>query len=197
MAINVYLMPSVGTGTGGSHGDPFRAKYADNLIFNDVGFTQIKYGDEPTWLVIAWNIVPALHSTIAADSTCITVPDLVQTVGAQLTQVQNVLESMSVPADWLQASHSYASVVRFVAIFFLLFDKLQAQGAGRLFTGTVTLDTRFNQLPASMRTQLQTMAQSFNFDTSSLVGTNTIRQILKALADQWLTISLQFGDVVL
>jgi hypothetical protein len=84
-----------------------------------------------------------------------------------------------------------------VAIVFQLAQRLQGLGRNRLFGGAVTLDTRFNQLPQSVRTDLQDMAASFNFDTGSLSGTSTVRAILKALADQWPNLSVPFGPLTL
>lgn len=194
MATTIYLMPAIGTGT---RSDPRRAKYWDDLGAAGLLISELDYGNEPIFLVGVQDITPALQSTIAADSTCISVPDLAQSVGAQVPAVQNVLEAMNIPAGWVGPGMSYGSVVRVVAIVFLLLQRFQSLSSARLFGGGVTLDTRFNQLPVAVRTQLQQMAQSFNFNTSGITGTTTLRTILKSLADQWSSVSIPLGAIIL
>jgi hypothetical protein len=193
MALNVYLMPAVA----GPKPGQIYGKYWPDLAAAGVAAAQMPYGAEPTFLVAAQDVPAGLHQTVAGDAACTAVPDLAQTVGGQLAAVQNQLEALNIPTQWATAGMSYGSVVRVVAIVFQLAQRLQGLGRNRLFGGAVTLDTRFNQLPQSVRTDLQDMAASFNFDTGSLSGTSTVRAILKALADQWPNLSVPFGPLTL
>lgn len=196
MAINCYLMPRVGDGT--TPNTAFRAKYEDDLIAAGLTFAAVYYGAEPAFLVAVRDITPALHSTISADAECVTVPALAQTVGAQVATVQARLEAFNIPAQWVTSGMSYGSVCRFVAVGFQIMQVLTHRlGRARLFGGAVTLDTRWNQLGAGVRQDLLDLATELNFDSTGMSGTTTIRQILKALADQWPALAIRLGPVEL
>jgi hypothetical protein len=68
---------------------------------------------------------------------------------------------------------------------------------GPLLGGTVTLNTQFNQLPGGVRADLIATAADMGFDTSGLSGTNTIRQILKTMADQWGSRQITLGGITI
>lgn len=196
MALNVYLVPKIGTGT---IDDPFRGKYFDDLASAGIGsVAAINYGTEPAVLIAANSTPAALHSTISADPACVAVPALSQTVGAQVATVQTRLEQFNVPAQWVTSGMSYGSVCRYVAIFFLICQVLTERlGRSRLFGGAVTLATQWNQLPAGVRQDLLALAAELNFDTTGMSGSTTLRAILKALADQWPALSIPVGPAVL
>lgn len=192
--VRLYLMPITGAGT---RQDPRRPKYVDQYL---VGFSwgMIDYGAEPACMVGVQDILDLTHSAIAQEPDCVALPlNLDQQIGAQLAQVQNVIEALNIPADWVQSSHTYRQVARLVAAIFQFMQRLNGIGFGRLLDGTVSLSTRFNQLPVATRTKLQEAAQSMNFDTSSLSGSSTLRQILKAMADQWGILEIHIGGMIL
>lgn len=190
MAVNVYLMPLIVSGPKNAR----LPKYFASLDGLDP--TWMDYGLEPVFLVVVQDIPALTHTFLVAQSDVIVVPDLQQTVGAQLAIVQSRLELLNIPSGWVQSSHSYGSVVRYAAIFFHLMQRMQGMGFAKLLDGGVTLDTRFNQLTAGVQGNLVATAQSFGMDTSSLSGASTIREMLKALADQWPALSISVGGAI-
>lgn len=153
-------------------------------------------GDEPVCIVVA--DVGSDHAAFAAETDVLALPsDLDQQVGAQLATVQNALESRNIPAGWVQGTHTYRQVIRVVAQAFQFMQRLQVVRPGRLFTGGATLDTRFNQLPVAVRNALVAAATDLGYDTSTLSGTSTLRNILKTMADQWRQIELFIGGEAL
>lgn len=209
---NIYLMPTTGDGTGGSHGNPFRAKYADDLKAQGVGFAQHRYGNEGAWFVYVPAGTPAaLHATIQADATCFTFPDdLSITVGAQSGQVTNLIENFNIPANWIQSADTWRSIARVVAFLVFLFEQFGPLAVSTFFGsanatgGQITLATTWNnganRLTAAWRTKLQALAASYTppLDTTGVTGTTTVRQLLKGLADQVSpNLTIQFGDDVL
>jgi hypothetical protein len=191
----LYLMPVIGSGA--SQGDARRPKYADTHLA-DLPWGMIDYGAEPACMVGVQDIPDAAHTALAAEPDCVALPlNLDAAIGAQLNQVQNVIEALNVPAQWVQATHTYRQVARLVTAMFQFMQRLDGIGFGRLLNGTVTLNTRFNQLPQATRGKLIEAAQSMNFDTSSLSSTSTIRTILKAMADQWGVLEIHIGGMVL
>ena len=198
MSQNVYLMPAI---TRDSPTHPGRtevvAKYLDDLTSAGIAASQMIYGAEESALVFALDVPAQVHSTLGGHADCTVVPDLGQNVGAQLAQVQAALEGLNLPAQWVDSTFSYGSVVRFVAVFFLLMQRWQGLGKAKLLAAGVTLDTTFNQLPAGVKTDLQELATSFGFNTDEIAGGWKLRRIFKHLADQWPAVSIFVSGGVL
>lgn len=191
MAVNVYLMPSV-------QPDPdvgAYPKYRDELVAGATGvsLSNLLFGSESLFFVVGENVPAANHATVAAHADCLAVPDLAQTVGAQLTTVQNRLESMNIPGQWVQSTDSYGSVARVVWTYAQLLRTFQLQGFPRLFGSGITLATKWNQLPAAVQTRLQSLAAEYQFDTSGVSGQTTVRQLFVLLMQQWPAVAIRVG----
>lgn len=188
MPARLYLMPMAADGR--------YPKYLADL--EGLSSAGMDYGAEPVFLVCVRDVPDSVHATLAAYPDVTALPlNLDAQIGAQLGQVQTALESLNLPAQWVQATFTYRQVARIVAAIFQFMQRCHGLGFPRLLEGTVTLNTRFNQLPQVSRQRLLQAAESMQFDTSSLAGTSTIRQILKAMADQWGTLELFLGSEVL
>lgn len=181
MAVSFYLMPTTGTGT---NLDPVRPLYFDATT-RPIAMARV--GKEGFCICAIRDVEPAVDTAIVADSTCTTIPALNNTVAAGvLATVQAKIESIGIPAGWVNVGMTYQTVMTNCLRITHLYQRLHGLGAAKLIGSGVTLDTTFGSLPPGVRAKLLAMAQSFNFDTSSLSGASTIRQILKALADQWI-----------
>lgn len=190
MAHRLYLTPLSGSGT---KLDPRRPKYAADAESRDIPWAMMDFGAEPLCLFSA-DIPDDLHAQFAAQPDVLALPlNLDQAIGAQLTTVQNALESRNIPAQWILDTHTYRQVIRIVAQLCQFLQRLNGLTASRLFKSGITLDTRFNQLSVTMRQLLVDAATSFNYNTSSLSGTSTLRNILKTMADQWSQIEMFIG----
>lgn len=192
MAQRVYLVPIIGTGA--SIADARRAKY-----FKGTGasgrFIMMPYGLEPFGLVVA-EVTQAQHNAIAANSDVQAFPanlDSTLSAGA-VTTTKAGLESLSIPNGWVTTSLTFRNALRVVIQIFQFSQRFHGLGGGRMFPASVTLDTQFSALPAGRRASLISAAASFGWDTSGLSGTNTLRQILKAMADQWGNTAILVGE---
>jgi hypothetical protein len=149
------------------------------------------YGLEPVYLVAA-DVTAAQHASIAANVDVIVIPqNLDNTISlTALSTVQQKLEDLHIPAGWVTTDHTYRDVLRVVRRAFQFFARMwvlqaeQGQTPTALFTGAVTLDTRMNQLTAAQRQALTETCASFNIDTSWVLNTTTLRQLLKGIADR-------------
>ncbi len=140
----------------------------------------------------------AQHLLLIAHADVVALPaNLDQQIGAQQAVVQNALQTLNIPENWVQSSFTYRQVLRVVALIFQFMQRLNFVTVDRLFGSGITLSTRFNQLPQAMRQQLIAAANSLGYDTSSLSGTNTLRSILKTLADQSNLLEVFLGEEVL
>jgi hypothetical protein len=177
----IYIMPLADLGPVFGRGPKYWQTY-----FPSLQWAMIDYGPEQVAVVRIPNVDTPTHQALALLSDVISPPeDLGQQIGAQLTQVKNALEAFNIPADWVQASHTYAQGLRLIACMFCFAQKMVALGATRVFPSGVTLATRFNQLTTAQKNFLLNTAIVLNFNTSILTGNSTMRQILKAMADQW------------
>jgi len=192
MAKRLYIVPKIGTGTGD---DAFRPKYFANL--DGVAWSAMDYGLEPHFLV-ASELTTDQHNALVANADVIAVPaNLDAQVGTNRDAVVDALETLNVPAGWVTTTMTYRKILKIVAAIMLFAQRLHGHGGIRIFGSGITLATKFNQLPAATRTKLIGAAQSMNFDTSSLSGTSTIRQILKEMADQWGVKDIKLGGIAL
>jgi len=179
MATQLYVMPVTGIGT---EEDSRRPKYADTDLagFN---WAAMDFGNEPMMLVAT-----ETNAALGAEPDVLTVPlNLDQNLGAgAVTVVQNYLEARFIPADWVTTSLTYRQVLRSVVAIFTVMQRAQGLGLARLLDGSsVSLSTTFGSLPQPVRAKLVAAAQSLHFDTSSLSGASTLRQIFKALMVQF------------
>ena len=148
-------------------------------------YSAMDYGRDNTYLV-GTDVTAAQHTSIAANLDVVAIPaQLDNAIGlVALSTVQNRLESLRVPAGWVNENHTYRDVVRIVGKIFLLMQRFQGIFHINFWETGITLDTRMNQLTANQRTRLQQACETFNADLSNVTNTTTVRQVLKLCADQ-------------
>ncbi len=172
-------------------------KYSADLCA--VSCVSMDFGFEPVMLV-AGEMDAARDAAVTANADVAALPvNLdVNLTAAQVTAMQTKLEAVNIPAGWVSTALTWRQVIRTVVGMFQFAQRYNSvAGNVRLFGGTVMLDTQFSALPLSLRQDLQTTAQSLGYDTSSLTATSTVRQILKAMADQWGARPIVIGGVTL
>lgn len=106
------------------------------------------------------------------------------TAGA-VTVMQNFLEGQNVPAGWITTSLTWRTILRTVLSMCLFIQRYRGVGGPAVFVGGVTLASTFASLPVGVRQSLLKAGQDQKFDTSALSGASTLRQLLKAMGDQW------------
>lgn len=183
MAKRFYIVPIISTG------ETYPKVATRAAYIQDVGgqvLRSVSYGLEPIALVLA-EVTPTQHTTIMQNADVIAAPlDVSANITAQaLPTVQAALESINIPADWVTTAFTYRAILKIVGGLFLFTQRYYGMFALRLWRGGVTLSTQFNQLPAAERQRLIDCADSFGYDRSTLSGTSTLRQILRAMAVQW------------
>lgn len=179
MATRFYIVPKVGAGM---DDDAIRPKYIGD---GGINYSAMDYGLENVFLVGA-DVTDAQHASLAAQIDVIAIPsDLDSLVSiTALTTVQSRMEGILVPAEWLTTGNSYRDVIRTVGKLFLLMQRFHGTQLRKLFSGTVTLDTRLNQLSRAERDALTDTAVSLGLDVTGVTTTMTVRQAIKFLADQ-------------
>ena len=184
MAVRIYIVPRVGSGTAT---DLWRPKYiVDGIGTNLLSgpSAHVGYGLEPVYLVAA-DVTNAEHTALAANSDVTAVPaNLDATLGANLATVQAKLEAFGIPSGWVTGAMTYRTVVKWVIRLFFISQRLNGMSNVGLLPQGVTLDSTISDLTQTQRDKLSAAAESLGADTSGVTGATTIRAALKALADQ-------------
>lgn len=178
MAWHLYLVPIVGSGT---LENPRRPKYL-------IHYSMIDYGFQPVALA-ASDVDEATDAALQINADVHRLPDdLDQPIGpVALAIVQDALETRNLPAQWVTNDVTYRVLLRTLFGFFSFVQRYAAVSntTALLLGGAVNLNTRINQLPASVRQNLQVTATDLGLSSTGISGATTIRQVLKNLADQW------------
>jgi hypothetical protein len=137
------------------------------------------------------------HTTLNGQANVIQIPtnlDATLTSG-QVTAAQNRLETLHLPGNWISTSTTWRELVRFLYGMFSLLGRFHAKARARLLAGAVSLSTTYGELPVGVQTTLLNTAQSFGVSTDGLQDTTTLRVILRAFANAWLTTPVTIGGV--
>jgi hypothetical protein len=194
MALRFYILPVDGDGVTAAG---FYPKYIGNGGIVG-GWCAIDYGKEPT-MIVAAEVTAAEHTSISANVDIIAVPaNLDLQIGANLATVQSALESKNLPADWVTASMTYRTVLKWVLRICLLLQRFRGldAAAARFFDLGLTLDSLVGDLSASVRQRLNDAATSFGLDTSSITLSTTIRAALRILGQQMTFSVLVKGEAI-
>jgi hypothetical protein len=166
--------------------------------FTDAGFSvsTIRFGNNPHVLVFS-DCDAATDATVDANPDVQRLPDDLDSspTSGQVTAIQNFLENNNIPAGWVSTAMSWRTIVRGVLGIFLFVQRYQGDGGPAVFTGGVTLNSTFSSLPQPVRAAMQQAAIEQGFDTSSLSGASTLRQILRTMGLQWGTTPILIGGL--
>jgi hypothetical protein len=152
------------------------------------------YGNESWCLVGVANIDAATDTALTANADCLGLPtNLDQTLTiAQRNRVSSALESANIPGTWLTTLNAWRDVALFVGAVCQFAQRYQGGPCGgRWFTAGVTLATTFGSLSTAVQQCILNAATSFGFDTSSMTGSTTLRQIIRSAGQQYQSAHLQ------
>lgn len=184
MAFRLYLVPIIGAGI---KGDARRPKYfADGSLASNPPWSGMDYGIE-RWMIVAADLSTADDLFVTGQTDGFAMPfDLSQPMTSQqVTNVQNKLEAINLPAGWIDTTFTWQSMLRIVLGILSFMQRFSAlNGNASLFPTGVTLGTRINQLSAAVVANLQQAAADMNLSTANISGTTTIRAALKDFGTQ-------------
>lgn len=144
------------------------------------------YGIEPVFIIGA-DVTPAQHAALSAYSDVISLPaNIDAAIGsdAVLAQVKAGMETLFIPADWVTTGTTWRQVIAAVLRMAQFMQRLHGLYGLQLSSGR-NLDIKMSAVPAGIRTQMQTAAQSFGWDTGAIKLNWSLRQVLIWVAAQW------------
>jgi len=192
MAIRYLLMPlSVVNGRRG----PKYLKWRDNPDGLDVQWNIFDFG-LLAQCVAACDVTVAQFNGLTANADVFGVPANIDgNVTAQaLPTVQAALETVRIPADWVQAgSTSYRELLRVICGLAQFAQRHHAMHGQYIIPDEINLNQTWGDLPDAWRANLRATADSFRYDYSQVSAGTTIRVILRSLAQQWGDTPFYFG----
>ncbi len=190
----LYFMPTATNARG-----KVTPKYGDTFLSAGFSVGMIDFRGEGHCLAHS-ACDAATDSAIVANADVHRLPDNldVNLTAGQVTAVSNHLEANHIPADWVTTAFTWRQVLRLVVGLYQFIQRYKGLGGpGPIFGGAVTLSTTFAGLPQGARNALTATANSFGYDTSALSGASTVRQILRAMAQQWGAAQLLINGIAL
>jgi len=185
--MSFFVEPIVGAGT---RQDPFEPKYLPSTG----SWASCALGGSA---IVYWqNVTQAELSTLQADSSCLVVPPLDNTIGAgALNTVKSELEALDIPAQWVQVGMTYRTVLRVVVGMSQLTQRMSGiLGVNVTIPGN--LNRTISQLPANYQTALYQACSELGIDSSEILSSTTLREALRNFGQQFVagkTIAL--GDL--
>src|SRR5262245_48648332 len=179
-----FLTPRIGDGL--TPQTAFRPKYCntgDLGAGNDlVGWSawNITHTD---FFVVRVTLSAAQRTALQGMSDTRVVPaNLDSTIGGALANVQNVLEAINLPADWLTSGHTWREFLQGLSKLVRFRQRFWGLASDKLFEAGVTLSTTLNQLTAAQRQKFADVAASFGVTSADVTPSMTIREVLILLA---------------
>jgi hypothetical protein len=179
-----YIVPKIGDGL--TPQSAFRPKYITEL---GVPWGAMDYGREDTMLAGA-QVTAAQHTALAANLDVIAIPSNLDSniSAAALSTVQDRVESLKIPANWLTTNHTYRDVVRIVGKIFMLMQRFDGLHHRTFFDTNITLATTWGQLGTVVRENMEATATSLGLSIPT--SNQTLRQVFRQWASEIPTFSL-------
>jgi hypothetical protein len=137
--------------------------------------------------LVAADVSQEQHESIVANPDVAAPPQNIdQAISeAAIPQVQNVLEQLRIPADWVTTAYTYRQILRMLAGLFQFAQRHHGMHNEALIDNKAQLELRWNQIPQARRERIQATADALGYDYSDVLGAWLVRRILKHLAEQW------------
>lgn len=195
MTVRFYIMPIQVVNE--TYRGPKYLKWRFNPDGLDVPWSMKDYGLINACLVAA-DVSQAQHEQLAAEVDVAAPPvDIDQNISEiAIPQVQQVLEALRVPAQWITSGHVYRQLLRMIGGLFMFAQRHHGMHGEQLIDSAAQLDLRWNQIPLARRQRIMETADNMGYDYSEVTNQWTIRRILKHLGDQWAETPIIFGNLV-
>jgi len=195
--IRFYIMPYVDFG-GKQRGPKYLRGRANPTGIPVLRWSAKYYGLVDACLVAA-DVTQAQHEQLAAELDVAATPeDIDQNIGeAAIPVVQQAMEALRIPADWIDGTYTYRGILRMIGGLFMFAQRHHAMHDEPLIESVAQLSLHWNQIPTDRQGRIIATADVLGYDYSAVQPTWLVRRILKHLGDQWGTQPIYFGFVTL
>lgn len=206
MASTYRFYMAVTLGDGLSIATAYRSKLANYIVGNATqDFWSWANDTHSVQFCLAW-CDPELHTTIAADADIVPISAQLADLSAITTYldtpiasipsgVQAALEANGIPVDWIvMGTTTPRTFWRFIAARHFITQKL-ADNPNALQFLRANLDSVVSTLTIAQRNAVGNWMISRDIDTSWIVGSTTVRQVLKFIINNGNFQTLSYGPV--
>ncbi|MDL1909701.1 hypothetical protein FBQ81_03255 [Chloroflexi bacterium CFX6] len=196
MAIRYLLMP---LSVVGNRRGPKYLMWRDNPGGLDVPWNIFDFGLLPQ-CIAACDVTTAQFNGLNGNADVFGVPSNIDgnVTAAALNTVRTALETVRIPADWVQAgSTSYRELLRVICGLAQFAQRHHAMHGQYIIPDEINLDQTWGDLPDAWRANLRATADSFHYDYSQISAATPVRAILRSLANQWGDTPFYFGIATL
>lgn len=170
-----------------------------NTLFD--AWSGVDYGTENVCILGVPNSTTFNHDYLTANNDVFSLPEDIDQLmtGNAVNTAQTFLESLNIPANWIDATKTYREVIK-VIIGLFQFNQRWAGltfGLSSPFTEGLDLNTRFNQMNFATKTNLQACFDTLNIDRSALNNTSTIREVLIEFGHQFSAREIKLAGEIL
>ncbi len=199
-----YLAATIGDGAPATR---FRSKLCNYLVQNATqDFWSWPNSVTSNQFCLAW-CPTALHTTIAADVDVVPLSSeladvaavtayLDAPVGTIPTGVATALENNGIPLDWVTITTTPRQIWQFISIRHSVAERINGAGnANALSFLRNNLDTQVSAISVAVRNAVASWMQAQGIDASWIVGTTTVRAVLKFIVVNWQLPIMNYGPV--
>lgn len=149
--------------------------------------------------LVACNLMQEQHEQLVAEPDVAAAPeDIDQNISEiAIPRVQQVMEALRIPADWVDSTYTYRQILRMIGGLFLFAQRHYGMHNEQLIDSTAQLDLRWNQIPLERQRRIMATADELGYDYGAVANQWLVRRILKHLGDQWGETPILFGFVTL
>ncbi len=164
----------------------YHGRYPERGGIQVASWAMMDYGLINACLVVA-DVTQDQHEQLAAEADVAAAPENIDQNVSELAipKVQAVLEALRIPAEWVDTTYTYRTLLRMVAGLFQFAQRYHGLYNEALIGSVSQLDLRWNQIPADRQNRIRATADSFGYDYSTVTNTTKVRKILMILANQW------------
>lgn len=194
--IHFYLLPIERNVEGTAYGPKYcRWRFDPDPPALIPNWSGMDYGFMSAYLIVA-DVTDTLHASIAANADVYSFPsNLDQAIPGNDT-LQAFCEGINIPTNWVTASTTYRELMRCLAGIFQFAQRYYGIAGESLFSGTVTLSTRYRNLSAQRQAWFNATVESFGYPSSIINQNSTFRQMLKLAGDAWGAAPFDLGGVL-
>jgi hypothetical protein len=201
----LYRSPLIGTGV---RGDPFRSKLTQYIVGNATGQTFWDWIHDARPVRYALTFCDTtIHPTIAADAQMTVLSAqladlpaleawLNEPAGSVPQAIIDVFESDGFHMGWASGATTKREVLRYIAKVHVMIQdlkRLRDNVSIGLFTRALTVPV--SDIPVNVRQQMATWMQSMGLDTSWIVGSTLVREVIHYIMQNRVWPDLQLGPV--
>lgn len=185
--VQMVLVPKVARGA--KYFDTYAARATGSVLpelvgLGDANLETIDYGMEPSMLARA-ELTTAQQDALAAQPDVFVFPeDLDTTLGNARNQVVAQLEALNLPANHMPGSTAWRQVARGGIAVFSIAQRFNGHGYQRVFPESVTMQTRWGDLPEAHRLALRLSAVELGYDVSAITDDSMVRDFWTAVTSQ-------------